>query len=87
MKLPFLTTRCQHQGVYLIAYLGTSSENLNSHIILVTSADKLLGGRSAEITFNNNFIILNLANMSLVEFVNVMLECFGGVGGVKGGYI
>ena len=28
-------------GVYLTAYLGTSSENLNSHVILVTSSDKV----------------------------------------------
>ena len=31
------------RGVYLTAYLGTSSENLNSHLILVTSSDKLWG--------------------------------------------
>ena len=30
-------------GVYLTAYLGTSSENLNSHVILVTSCDKVWG--------------------------------------------
>ena len=33
-------------GLYLTAYLGTSSENLNSHLILVTSSDKLQGGIS-----------------------------------------
>ena len=31
-------------GVYLTAYLGTSSENLNSHVILVTSSDQVMGG-------------------------------------------
>ena len=32
--------------VYLTAYLGTASENLNSHLILVTSSDKFWGGIS-----------------------------------------
>ena len=30
-------------GVYLTAYLGTASENLNSHLILVSSSDKFWG--------------------------------------------
>ena len=33
-------------GVYLTAYLGTASENLNSHLILVSSSDKFWGGIS-----------------------------------------
>ena len=33
-----------YRGVYLTAYLHTSSENLDSHLILVTSSDKLKGG-------------------------------------------
>ena len=33
-------------GVYLTAYLRTASENLNSHLILVTSSDNFWGGNS-----------------------------------------
>ena len=32
-------------GIYLTAYLRTASENLNSHLILVTSPDNFWGGK------------------------------------------
>ena len=38
-----VTSSDKFWGVYLTAYLGTSSENLNSHLILVTSSDIFWG--------------------------------------------
>ena len=40
----------QFRGVNLAAYLGTSSENLNSNLILVTSSDKFLGDKSCSLS-------------------------------------
>ena len=38
-----VTSSDKFWGVYLIAYLGTSSENVNSHLTFVTSSDKYWG--------------------------------------------
>ena len=47
------------RGVYLTAHLGTASENLNSHLILVTSSDNFWGGKFWNYHFDHYMSVAN----------------------------